>query len=666
MFKNNPLLTQLKQQIQKNTPYREGIVRATDRGYGFLETANGKRFFIAPNEMKNVLHGDLVDAQILKHENKLSATQLKLKKTKTSTFIARLSIKALSENKNKIILLPANPLIKGFFKIQAAKNLIAQGYQDGDWIHAKLLCHPLEKNAKNKDNGFLIEVVEKIATANDPFANRLVAVATYNLPNKAPIFEYANEVIDPQFPREDLTMLPFLTIDCTNTQAMDDALYIEEAENGWILTVAISDPNAFIEADSPIDIEAKKRGFTHYLPNFNVPIFPRNFIDNLCSLKQGEKRATLCCRMKIDSDGKLVNEAELFAAWIKSHHSLNYCEVSNFLGYEKSISDWKPPQILANLLHMLSAASLKRLEWRTDNNLVFKSRPDYTLKLNHKGDIDEIICEPRNDAKRLVEESMIAANISVADFLAKHANKGVFNTHAGFASNQIKNAAALLADYDIKTDPSKLTRLYDYIKAYQQSTALHHNYLQHRLRKLLSSATIKNTPSPHFAMGLEHYATWTSPIRKYGDLINHRLIKSLLLNQETLDIDDELGAHLNKVKLSQGLAERDLRNVLYSKYLQKEVKSQWRFKAEIFDIIKAGVRVRVQENGAIFFLPKTLLLKNSQDAKFIECSQNLGTVIFDDQIEFQLGDVVDVLLNSIKAETGQLIGKLADPLILVE
>ncbi len=666
MFKNNPLLNKLKQQIQKNTPHKQGIVRATERSYGFLETHNGKRFFIPPNEMKNVLHGDRIDAQILENENNLSASQLKLKKTETSLFIARLSIKALPEDKNKISLLPTNTLIKGFFKIQGAKNLIAQGYQDGDWIRAKLLCHPLENDAKNKDKGFLTQVVEKIATANDPFAHRLVAVATYNLPNKAPSFKYSSEVLDPEFPRQDLTKLPFFTIDCTNTHVMDDALYIEESENGWILTVAISEPNAYIQADSPIDIEAKKRGFTNYLPNFNIPILPRDFIDDLCSLNPDEKRATLCCRMKIDTDGQLVNDPDIFAAWIKSQHRLNYSDVANFLGSEKSPSEWQPSQTLANLLHMLATASLKRLHWRTANNLVFKALPDYTLKLNNKGYIDDITCEPRNDAKRLVEESMIAANISVADFLTKHAKKGVFNTHAGFANNHINNAVTLLAEYGIQTDPSKLTTLDGYTKAYQQSTALHHTYLQHRLRKLLTSVDIKNTPSAHFAMGLEHYATWTSPIRKYGDLINHRLIKSILLKQNTIDIDDELGAHLNKIKRYQHLAERDIHNLLYSKYLQKEVKSQWCFKAEIFDIIKAGVRVRVHENGATFFIPKSLLLKNSQDAKLIECSQNLGTVIFDDQIEFQLGDVVDVLLNSIKAETGQLIGKLANPLIRVE
>lgn len=668
MFQNNPLLSQLKQQIQQNTPKRQGVVKATDKAYGFLETDKGKRFFIPPNEMKNVLHGDRIDAQIHENGDKSTAEPVNLKKSETTLFIARLSIKNEQLNKTKISLLPTNKLVKGFFRIQGAQKLTEQGYQDGDWVEVKLLSHPLENDASNKGKGFLTEIVKKIAEANDPFAYRLVSVATYHLPNKAPDLDHPWTVIDPELPREDLTKIPFFTIDGVNTQDMDDAIFIETHDNGWLLTVAISDPAAFIPVDSPIDIEAKKRGFTHYLPNFNVPMLPRDLSDSLCSLKEGEKRATLCCRMHIAADGQLIGEPVMFAAWIKSHFRLNYCDVSNFLEKEESNSTWIPSPQLASLLNLLSEASLKRLNWRSAHNLVFKAQPDYTLKLNNKGEVYEVLCEPRRTANRLVEESMIAANISVGNFLAKHINKGVFNTHAGFASDRVKKAVELFSQYDIETDPAELITLAGYTSARQKGTSQNNCYLEHRLRKLLTYADTKNEPDAHFTMGVEHYATWTSPIRKFGDLVNHRLIKSILLseNSDNTSICADLGAHLNDVRRSQRMAERDVNNLLYSQYLQKEIKSQWRFKAEIFDIIKAGVRVRLQENGATFFIPTTLLTKNSQDAKFIECNRELGQVIIAKQTELQLGDVIDVLLNNIKAETGQLIGRLADPLIVSE
>jgi exoribonuclease-2 len=656
MFQNNPLLSQLKEQIQENIPKRQGIVKATERGYGFLETDKGKRFFIPPNEMKKVLHGDRINAFIRENGEKQTAEPKQLKKTDTDIFVARLSIK-----QQRITIQPNNPLLKAFFKIKGGQALAAQGYQNGDWVKVKLLKHALE------DNGFLAQVVGKIADANDPFAYRLVSVATHNLPDSAPEFDHQWEILDPQLPRTDLTHLPFFTIDGVNTQDMDDALYIEKNSDGWKLTIAISDPSAYVAEDSEMDREAKRRAFTLYLPNFNVPMLPRDLSDSLCSLKEGEKRATLCCSMQIGHDGQLTDTTEFFAAWIKSHYRLNYTDVSNYLENEATANDnWQPDEQLSELLHTLNDATLKRLEWRSENNVVFKSQPDYTLKLNSKGEVYEILCEPRRSANRLVEESMIAANICAGDYLAKHKQQGVFNTHSGFASDRLQKAVELLAEYGISSDPESLATLAGYTSIRQQTSTLHNPYLDHRLRKLLAYADTKNSPQAHFTLGVEHYATWTSPIRKYGDLLNHRLIKSVLLNRESSDIDANIGILLNEARKSQRLAERDVNNLLYSQYLKDQVQSQWRYKAEIFDIIKAGVRVRIQENGATFFIPCSLLCGEGQNAKQIDCNRELGKVMVAGQTELQLGDIIDVTLNNVKPETYQLIGKLADPLSIPE
>jgi exoribonuclease-2 len=656
MFQNNPLLSQLKEQMQENIPKRQGIVKATERGYGFLETDKGKRFFIPPSDMKKVLHGDRINAFIRDNGEKSTAEPNQLKKTGTDTFVARLAIK-----QQRVSILPNNPLLKGFFKVKGGQSLTALGYKDGDWVKVKLLNHALE------GNGFLTQVIEKIADANDAFAYRQVTVATHNLPDKAPEFDHAWEILDLELPRNDLTHLPFFTIDGAHTQDMDDALYIEKNNKGWKLTIAISDPSAYVPEDSAIDIEAKKRAFTLYLPNFNVPMLPRDLSDSLCSLKAGEKRATICCSMQINQDGELDDEPEFFAAWIKSHYRLNYTDVSNYLENEEITPDtWQPAPELAEQLQTLNEATLKRLQWRSENNVVFKSQPDYTMKLNNRGEVYEILCEPRRSANRLVEESMIAANICAGDYLAKHKQQGVFNTHSGIASDNLQKAVSLLAEYGIESDADSLATLAGYTKMRQQTGALHNAYLDHRLRKLLSYADTKSSPEAHFTVGVAHYATWTSPIRKYGDLINHRLIKSILLNKNSSDVDPDIGILLNEARKSQRLAERDVNNLLYSQYLKDQEQSQWRYKAEIFDIIKAGIRVRVQENGATFFIPCALLCKDSKDAKLIDCNRELGKVLIAEQTELQLGDIVDVMLNNVKTDTHQLIGKLADPLLVSE
>ena len=652
MFQDNPLLNQLKQTMQENTPKRTGIVKASDRGFGFLETDKGKRFFIAPSEMKKVLHGDKITASITENGDKSSAQPLQLKQTNTTEFVAQLSIKD-----KRISIKPNNPLLQGFFKIKGAMQLSNKGYHDGDWVKVKLLSHALD------DNGFLVEVVEKVAEHNDPFAYRLIAVATHQLPNKAPEFDHPWQVIDADLERQDLTKMPFFTIDGVNTQDMDDALYIEENEQGWALTVAISDPSAYVPEKSEMDTEAKKRSFTLYLPNFNVPMLPRDLSDSLCSLKEGEKRATICCTLQIGKSGEILGEPTFFAAWIKSHYRLNYNDVSNYLeNDELAEGQWKPNKQLSQLLNVLDKATEARHQWRCENTIVMKNQSDYTLKLNNKGEVYEILCEPRRTANRLVEESMIAANVCAGDFLAKHLQAGVFNVHSGFASDRLEKATTLLAEYGIVVEAASLATLEGYVKMRQDVALLHNAYLDHRLRRLLSYADTTATPAAHFTMGVNNYATWTSPIRKYGDLINHRLIKSVLTQQSATAVDPEIGAHLNEARKSQRLAERDVNNLLYCAYLKNQENSDWRFKAEIFDIVKAGCRVRVQENGATFFVPSSLLGKSSADAKKIECVRELGVVKVADQIELQLGDVIDVMLTSVKPESRQLIAKLADQL----
>lgn len=656
MFQNNPLLSQLKEQIQEKIPKRQGIVKATERGYGFLETDKGKRFFIPPNEMKKVLHGDRINALIRENGDKSTAEPNELKKTATETFVAQLSIKD-----QRISIRPNNPLLKGFFKIKGSQALAKQGYQDGDWVKVKLLNHALE------GKGFLTQVTDKITDKNDPFFYRLVTVATYDLPDKAPEFDHPREIIDPELERRDLMQLPFFTIDGVNTQDMDDALYIEENAQGWQLTIAISDPSAYVAENTAMDDEAKRRAFTLYLPNFNVPMLPRELSDSLCSLKEGEKRAVICCKVQIDPNGKLEDQPEFFAAWIKSKYRLNYTDVSNYLENEDSSDDkWLPNNQLSEQLQTLNNATLKRLQWRTENNVVFKNQPDYTLKLNNKGAVYEILCEPRRSANRLVEESMITANICAGDYLAKYKQQGVFNTHTGFASDRLTKAVALLAEYDIKCEEASLASLAGYTNMRQQTNALHNTYLDHRLRKLLSYADTSSTPGAHFTLGVANYATWTSPIRKYGDLINHRLIKAILLDKASGDVDPNISLLLNEARKSQRLAERDVNNLLYSQYMKDQEQSKWRYKAEIFDIIKAGVRVRIQENGATFFIPCSLLCKDNKDANKIDCNRELGKVIIADNTELQLGDIIDVMLNNIKPETNQLIGKLADPLTIPE
>lgn len=195
---------------------------------------------------------------------------------------------------------------------------------------------------------------------------------------------------------------PFFTIDGAKTKDMDDALAIRKLDNGWELLVAIADPTAYVAEGSELDKEAAQRAFTVYMPGRNVPMIPRTLSDELCSLKEGEERNTLCARLLIAEDGLLLEETEFFAARISSHARLTYDDVSDWAEHGKQLDI--DAGVLAQL-PLMKAMTEARIAWRTEHALVFPDRPDYDFELGENGEVLAIHVEPRRIANRMVEGS---------------------------------------------------------------------------------------------------------------------------------------------------------------------------------------------------------------------------------------------------------------------
>jgi exoribonuclease-2 len=308
---------------------------------------------------------------------------------------------------------------------------------------------------------------------------------------------------------------------------MDDALYAESTADGkLLLTVAIADPTAWIAEGSKLDNAAKVRAFTNYLPGFNIPMLPRELSDDLCSLRANEVRPVLACRMTLAADGTIEDNIEFFAATIESKAKLAYDDVSDWL---EGRGSWQPDsEAIAQQITLLKDVCQRRSEWRQTHALVFKDRPDYRFVLGEKGEVLDIVAEPRRIANRIVEESMIAANICAARVLRDKLGFGVYNVHTGFDPANTEQLAALLKTHDVHVDPTEVLTLEGFCKLRRELDAQPTGFLDSRIRRFQSFAEISTEPGPHFGLGLEAYATWTSPIRKYGDMINHRLLKAII------------------------------------------------------------------------------------------------------------------------------------------
>ncbi|MBZ9537453.1 exoribonuclease II [Modicisalibacter tunisiensis] len=645
MLQNNALLSQLKQQIRENTPRVEGVIKATDRGFGFLETDDGDSYFVPPPAMKQVLHGDRVEAILKEEGDKKSVEPERLIEPSLERFIAR-----VQKREGRLAVIPDHPSINNVVKSRIKRSLDEDSIADGDWVVARLVRHPL----KPDDRGFFGQIDELIAKSDNPAVPWRVTLARHALEQASPEAGDDWTQADEGLQREDLTAWPLFTIDGEKTRDMDDALHVETREDGgWRLTVAIADPTAYVAEGHAADLEAQTRAFTVYLPGQNVTMLPEVLADDLCSLKEGEERSALACTLNVDADGSL-GEYRFFAATVRSHARLVYDTVSDWL---EGQGEWAPDAAVAPQLEALARLTEARAAWRAEHALVHKDRPDYVFDLDDAGNVLDIRIEGRRIANRMIEESMIAANACCADLLATHIGHGIFNVHRAFEPEKADAALEFLANQQIEVERETLTELPRYRELKRELESRDDAWLDARLRRFQGYTSMSAQPGPHFGLGLPAYATWTSPIRKYGDMVNHRLIKRVLKGEQApAEASATLTEQLTERRRLNRMAERDVKDWLYVRFLTPAAQAQQDFEAEVVAINRGGMRVRLTANGATAFVPAPLI-HSDRDKVVIDDKE--GRIQVEGEERFKLGDVIRVALTEAREETRSLVARPA-------
>lgn len=644
MFQNNPLLAQLKKHLNAKIPRVEGIVKSTERGFGFLEVDAQKSYFIPPKNMKKVMHGDKILAVLKVEKDREIAEPEKLIEPFLNKFVGQ-----IEKKDNKLFILPDYPFLKDFIICNPNKKCV-KIFQTGDWAIAKLVQHKLKGNKI-----FYAELIEEIVKSNDPLIPWLVTLSRHNLAKEEPLIEKKDIVLKDTSYRQDLTHIDFITIDNVNTKDIDDALFIkEEANKNFCLTIAIADPTSYIEKGSKLDIIASQRGFTNYLPGFNIPMLPRILSENICSLNPKKKRPVLACSVNISKDGNILsNTINFFLAWIKSKSKLSYEDVSDWI--EKK-STWTPPKnSIENQISLLHRLCLLRIKWRQLNAVLFKESVEYRFQFSENNNIKDIIIEKRRIAHKIVEECMIIANISAANFLSKNIGFGIYNVHSGFDAINAENVSSFLDNFNLKFSAQEITTLKGFCHLRRALDSLSNEYINNRIRKYQSFGDFSIKPGPHFALGLQEYATWTSPIRKYSDMINHRLLKAIIQkNKEIIKPTEEIKLKISDQKRRNRIAERDISDWLYTLFLQKKEYKNKKFNAEIIDIARSGIRAKLIENGANVFIPSLFVHPVREELIF---NQEIGKVFIKGVLHYKVSDVIEVILSEIRLQTRSIIAK---------
>ncbi len=633
---------------------KDGVVKATDKGYGFLEMSNGESVFIPPYEMKKVFHGDRISAAI--EEDKQGRKQASPRILNTPSITSCVGRIYFNSKNNNYQVEIDEPGYHNRIFTKVPNKIKQLELHDGDWVIVELSDHPLLKPEKPAS----LIVKELIARQDDPKVPWLVSLRRYDLPTNCPP-DPENLELKENYTREDMTNIPFVTIDSPTTKDMDDAISITDHGEYWELFVAIADPTAYITYNSPMDNEAAKRAFTCYLPGFNIPVIPHVMSEGVCSLVQGETRPALVAQILVNKDGSHhgSDPCTFKIATVMSHARLAYDDVSDYI--EKDQKDkLNCNEQIENELRELANFAKERALHRSKTTVLFDEKPDFDIELDQNGKPIGVTVEYRRTANKIVEEAMIIANECAGNFLAQKLGTGIFNRHVGFDADKLDLILKILSWNNI-TEVTKedLTTMEGYFKVRKIASTMPTRYLDMRLKKLHVPAEIVIKPAQHFGLGLNNYATWTSPIRKYGDMINHRLIKSIITSNQQIELPSkEIIANLNNVKKVNRYAERDVNDWLYIDILSPEIAKQTIYDAEISDISRGGIKAQLLANGATVFIPFSFV--NPEKSQEIVANNEECRIYKNGQVFYELAMKIKVKLKDTDRMTRNITAEIVE------
>lgn len=504
-----------------------GRVSGHRDGFGFLiRDDGGQDLWLSPKEMLKVLHGDrvLVKATGSDYRGKPEASIVEVTERRTSQLVGRL----LNE-RGVFVVAPEDQRIKHDILIPPGETRKAQ---PGQVVMVEIIEQP---SRYTQPIGRIAEVLGEI---DDPGMEIEIAVRKFDVPHLfSPDTQTEAEALPAQVResdlagRVDLRDVPLVTIDGEDARDFDDAVYAEACEGGgWRLLVAIADVSHYVRPDSALDRDAFERSTSVYFPRRVIPMLPEKISNGLCSLNPHVDRLVLVADMLVSAEGE-VTAYQFYDAVMHSVARLTYTEVWSILSAPDGpaararVALAPGLQTLYELYKVLARARIAR------GAIDFETTETYIV-CNELGKIEQILPRTRNDAHKLIEECMLSANVCAADFMLRSKHPGLFRVHDGPTPDRLANLRVFLKTLGLPLGggdaptPSDYAALAERIRT-RPDAAL----LQTMMLRSMQQAVYSPDNGGHFGLAYEGYAHYTSPIRRYPDLLVHRVIKSLLQRQ---------------------------------------------------------------------------------------------------------------------------------------
>ena len=620
-----------------------GKVIAYPAGFGFLQIGEGKKdIYIPPFEMVRLFAGDVVKAKVVEYKGKKEIRVLRVLKRAKKEIVCKLHKRKKSclgmpvdENQHQTILLEGNK---------------CQDLKDGTLVVVEIKKFP------TRENPAVGRIKEVLGHPEDKNLVIEVLIRKYNLPTSYPE-EVLREVESIQVDlekelrrRKDLRDQLCFTIDPERAMDFDDAVAIDKTPEGYRLWVHIADVSYFVKEGSATDKEAFKRGFTFYLPDRALHMLPERLAGDLCSLRPNEDRLAFTCEMHFDRKGNLL-EYDIYESVIRSKARLTYNEALRLIVGDPSLEN-KYPQLVEPLRLMEDLYRiLSRMRW--ERGSIDFDLPEAELVVDEFGEPVALMPYERHVAHRIIEKFMVSANETVAMHLDNMGYPCLYRVHEKPDPQKVENLLEILAGLGYKVKKPSLSP-----KFFQKIIEDFEGRPEENLVRFLTLRSMKRAHySPHnlghFGLASEHYAHFTSPIRRYPDIIVHRLLKKALRGEDidyekTLEYLEMAGVHLSQQERLAEEVEREAIDRLKVRFMKAHIGKE--FEGIITGVVSFGIFVEVQE----YLVEGLVSITNLKEDQYIYDEPAHRLVGVNTGKVYRLGDRVRVKVVGVDEDRARL------------
>jgi ribonuclease R len=630
----------------------EGIIKCHPDGYGFLIPDDPKHpdIYVSRQFMTSIMTNDRIKVLVHKsrNEDRLSGEVVEV----LARAVKKVVGKFLPVDVKYGVILDEGRRWGTDLRIRTEDSMNAK---ENDVVVVEITSYP----GKNQD--FTGKVVSIIGDANDPMNDVIRIVHLHNIPFEfSELTEAQAKTISPYVSekdmagRKDLRDKNLITIDGATAKDFDDAIYTEVDGKGWRVWVAIADVSHYVQPGSAIDDDAYERGTSVYFPNFVVPMLPEALSNELCSLKPKVNRLCFVCEMQLDAQANIVKH-EFYEAVMESKARVTY-------GEAQEIIDGKTPShmnhIEANIKNSRDVAKVLMAKRYREGSLDLEI-PETQVIVNEAGEAVDIIKSERLFAHRLIEELMLAANVSVARFLGEHNIPAIYRIHEEPSEEKIEDLQKFLWNFGAKSSlNSKELLQINITKALESFKGKPEQQILSMLTlRAMNQAKYSSENLGHFGLGFSHYTHFTSPIRRYPDLIAHRLLKSIIypkykswgLSEDQLATASSM---LSACEQRSVKAERQLVSIKKARFMQK-------FVGEKFDgVISSVARFGIFVNLRAFDVDGLVKIENLGNDKFNFDPEMLLLLGSRTKKKFKIGDNIEVFVSAVDIDAGKIDFKL--------